>query len=265
MIPPPTPCSARAATNTAIEPDSPAARSPAAKVATPASTAGCEPRRSSRSPPSTIPTTDATRKALNGQPYQARPCSSRTAVGIAVATAIDSNATKVTSMSRPAVVSRCSRSTTDGGLLVVTCLVNSLLGPVLPGRRVERRPPRGSPLDAAVPRLLAGGDLLGRGRDDGVQVTDDPEVGELEDRGLGVLVDGHDGLRGLHAGPVLDRTGDADGDVQLRRDGLAGLADLEAVRVEAGVDGCPGRAHRRAEGVGERLDDREVLRAGHTA
>src|SRR5215207_855528 len=85
--------------------------------------------------------------------------------------------------------------------------------------------------------LLAGGDLLGGLGDDGVQVADDAEVGQLEDRGLGVLVDGHDGLRGLHAGAVLDRTGDADGDVELRGDGLAGLPHLEAVGVEAGVHG----------------------------
>ena len=67
-----------------------------------------------------MPTTEATRKAENGQPYQARPSSSRTAVGIAVATAIDSKATNVTSMSRPAVVSRWALSKTPAGLPVCT-------------------------------------------------------------------------------------------------------------------------------------------------
>jgi len=33
------------------------------------------------------------------------------------------------------------------------------------------------------------------------------------------LVDRHDGLGGLHPGPVLDRTGDAAGDIQLEASG----------------------------------------------
>src|SRR4029079_5295687 len=90
-------------------------------------------------------------------------------------------------------------------------------------------------------------DLLGHRREDRVQVTDHAEVDELEDRGLLVLVDGHDGLRGLHAGAVLDRAGDAVGDVQLRRHRLAGLTDLEGVRDPAGVDGGTRGTDRRAE------------------
>src|SRR5215218_9830932 len=72
---------------------------------------------------------------------------------------------------------------------------------------------------------LALGDLLGHRGEDGVQVADDTEVDELEDRGLVVLVDRHDGLRGLHPGAVLDGTGDAVGDVELGGHDLAGLAD----------------------------------------
>ena len=63
-----------------------------------------------------------------------------------------------------------------------------------------------------------------------VQVADDPEVGVLEDRGVRVLVDRDDQGRALHADLVLDRAGDPDGDVELRGDGLAGLADLGGVR-----------------------------------
>ena len=43
--------------------------------------------------------------------------------------------------------------------------------------------------------------------------------------------------------------------VELRRDRLAGLPDLELVRVPAGVGGRPRRADRGAEDVGERLDE----------
>src|SRR2546427_1765476 len=43
------------------------------------------------------------------------------------------------------------------------------------------------------------------------------------------LVDRHDHLGVLHAGQVLDGARDAQGDVQLRRHDLAGLANLQVV------------------------------------
>src|SRR4029450_3465397 len=74
-------------------------------------------------------------------------------------------------------------------------------------------------------------DGLGGLREDLEEVAHDAEVDQLEDRGLLGLVDRHDRLGGLHPGPVLDRTRDSARDVQLRRDLLAGLADLAGVRV----------------------------------
>src|SRR3954471_11105811 len=68
-----------------------------------------------------------------------------------------------------------------------------------------------------------------------VEVPDDAEVGELEDRRVRVLVDRDDVLGVLHADLVLDRAGDAGRQVQLRRDRLAGLADLGGVGIPAGV------------------------------
>src|SRR5205807_1149589 len=53
-------------------------------------------------------------------------------------------------------------------------------------------------------------------------------------------------------------------DVELRRHRLAGLADLELVRVVAGVDGGAGGADGGTERVGEGLDDGEALRAADT-
>ena len=131
-----------------------------------------------------------------------------------------------------------------------------------PAERERRRPQRGLVLvratrpvaPARAPSALALGDLLGGGRQHRVQVADDAEVDELEDRRLLVLVDRDDRLRGLHAGPVLDRAGDAVGDVELRRDGLAGLADLEGVRDPAGVDRGARGADGGTERVGEALD-----------
>src|SRR5918997_6054352 len=74
--------------------------------------------------------------------------------------------------------------------------------------------PRGYPI-CKTPRLasrgvcvlrpgsaLAGLDRLGELRRDLEEVTDDAEVGDLEDRRLFVLVDGDDRLRRLHARAV---------------------------------------------------------------
>ena len=47
------------------------------------------------------------------------------------------------------------------------------------------------------------------------EVGDQPVVGHLEDGGLGVFVDGHDHLRVLHTGQMLDSTRDTHGDVQV--------------------------------------------------
>src|SRR5687768_6891209 len=62
-------------------------------------------------------------------------------------------------------------------------------------------------------------------RQDLEQVADETVIGDLEDRRLGVLVDGDDDARILHAGEVLDGARYAAGNVEVRRDDLAGLAD----------------------------------------
>src|SRR3954451_4096154 len=92
-----------------------------------------------------------------------------------------------------------------------------------------------------------------------VQVADDAQVGELEDRRVLVLVDRDDVLRRLHADLVLDGARDAGRQVQLRRDALAGLADLRRVRVPARVDDRAGRRDGAAQGVGQLLAELEAL------
>src|SRR4051794_16551475 len=106
---------------------------------------------------------------------------------------------------------------------------------------------------------------LGQLRQDLVEVADDAEVRELEDRRVLVLVDRDDVLRGLHAHLVLDRAGDARREVELGRDRLAGLPDLRGVRVPARVDDRSGGGHRAAERVGELLGELEVLGLAETA
>src|SRR5829696_8380354 len=108
-------------------------------------------------------------------------------------------------------------------------------------------------------------DELGQLRDDLVQVADDAEVRVLEDRRVRVFVDRDDDPGGLHAHLVLDRTGDSARDVELRRDRLAGLADLSRVRVPTGVDHCARRRDGTAERLRQLLDELEVLRRAEAA
>ncbi|GAB1461602.1 hypothetical protein MASR2M50_33770 [Thauera sp.] len=64
---------------------------------------------------------------------------------------------------------------------------------------------------------------------------------------------------------MLDRARDADRDVELRRDDLAGLADLVVVGHVAGVDRGARGAQRGAELVGERLEELVVVVAAAQA
>src|ERR1700739_188123 len=103
--------------------------------------------------------------------------------------------------------------------------------------REPSRSPRPSTCSASSSARLAYQALdLG---DDLEQVAHDAKIRDLEDRCFGILVDGDDGARILDAGEVLDRARDAHGDVELRGDDLAGLADLHLVGRVAGI-------HRRA-------------------
>src|SRR5687768_15312136 len=95
--------------------------------------------------------------------------------------------------------------------------------------------------------------------DDLVQVADHAEVGELEDRRVRVLVDREDVLGALHPDLVLDRARDPRRQVELRRDRLAGLADLSGVGVPACVDHGAGRGNRSAHRLGQFLAELEAL------
>ena len=63
---------------------------------------------------------------------------------------------------------------------------------------------------------------------------------------------------------MLDSAGDTQCDVQVRRDGNTGLADLELARVVVGVHSCTGSTNSSAHDVGQWLDNvGEALRATH--
>src|SRR5690606_35965800 len=102
-------------------------------------------------------------------------------------------------------------------------------------------------------------------RQDGEQVTDQPDVGHFEDRRVAVLVDGDDGAGVLDAGQVLDGAGNAHGDVQVRGDDLAGLADLHVAGYVAGIYRGAGGTDGGTELVGQLVDHLEVLLRADTA
>ncbi|OIQ69513.1 hypothetical protein GALL_488840 [mine drainage metagenome] len=64
---------------------------------------------------------------------------------------------------------------------------------------------------------------------------------------------------------MLDGAGDADGDIKLGGDDLAGLAHLIVVGHEAGIDGGAAGADGGAQLVGHGLDQLEVLARAHAA
>ena len=64
---------------------------------------------------------------------------------------------------------------------------------------------------------------------------------------------------------MLDGAGNADGDVEIRCDDLAGLPHLVIIWHKTRVDGRAGSADSRVEFVGECVDQFEVLAIAHAA
>ena len=88
-------------------------------------------------------------------------------------------------------------------------------------------------------------------------------MGDVEYRGLRVVVDCDDFLALVHTRLVLDCAADSDCDIKRRSDGGSGLADLVVVVDEAEVNGGPCRGGRGAEAVGQVPDEPEVFLAAH--
>ncbi|RMT33899.1 hypothetical protein ALP49_05314 [Pseudomonas syringae pv. solidagae] len=63
----------------------------------------------------------------------------------------------------------------------------------------------------------------------------------------------------------MNRTGNTDRDIQLRRNDLTGLTDLHVVGYETGVDRSAGSTHCRTELVGQRVQVPEVVAVLHAA
>ena len=67
--------------------------------------------------------------------------------------------------------------------------------------------------NAIIVGMLLFPECFGQGGDDFVEVADDAVISDTEDRGFGIFVHGQDLICSADAGQVLDRAGDADGDV----------------------------------------------------
>src|SRR5258706_8066290 len=94
------------------------------------------------------------------------------------------------------------------------------------------------PAKGHIRRSRSGFRLLhrfGERRQEFEDVADDPIVGDLEDVGVGILVHRDDHLARGHPSEMLDRTRDAERDVEVRCHRLAGLPDLLLIRAPAGV------------------------------
>src|SRR5260370_15831194 len=106
-------------------------------------------------------------------------------------------------------------------------------------------------------RLFEGFDQFG---DDLEQVADDAIIGNFENRGIRVFIDGYYGSRPLHSHKVLDRPGDAYGHVHLRANGLSRTAHLAFHGKPAGIADGPRRGQFLADDIGQFLDQRDILR-----
>src|SRR5262249_8991977 len=102
--------------------------------------------------------------------------------------------------------------------------------------------------------------LFGQGGHDFEDVANHAVVGDFEDRRVLVFVDGDDGARALHAHDVLDGAGNAEGEIEFRRDGLAGAAYLALHGEPSLVADRTGCRDFRAEGFGDGFGLRDVFR-----
>lgn len=99
---------------------------------------------------------------------------------------------------------------------------------------------------------LLGLELLSELRDLVEQITDQTHISYLKDRRIPVFVDGSDDFAVLHAGQMLNGSRDTRAEVELGRDVLARLADLQTIVGETAVDGGTRGANGSAKCIGQR-------------
>src|SRR5258708_576520 len=73
-------------------------------------------------------------------------------------------------------------------------------------------------------------DLFGKHRQHFEKIADDSIISNIENRSFGIFINGYDGLGVFHSDQMLNRSGNAHGDVKFRRHSLPGRADLTIER-----------------------------------
>ena len=91
--------------------------------------------------------------------------------------------------------------------------------------------------------LLHRFEALGEHGDNLVEVAHDAEVGNAEDGGELVLVDGNDQLALFHTGKVLNGTADTAGKIEVGTNGLTGLSHLTALIHDTGINHSTAAGH----------------------
>jgi len=82
-----------------------------------------------------------------------------------------------------------------------------------------------------------------------VHVTYQAKAGKVKDWCVRVLIDSNNNLAAAHSRQVLNSPGYSAGNIQVRRDHLAGLTDLMIVLYISGVYCSPAGANCRAENI----------------
>src|ERR1700678_4020115 len=103
-------------------------------------------------------------------------------------------------------------------------------------------------------------EFFDQGGDDFEKVAYHAVIGDFEDRGVLVFVNGGDGAGAFHADDVLDGATDAESEVELGRDGLAGAADLAIHGEPAFVADRARGAEFAAHGFGQFFSERNIFR-----
>lgn len=94
------------------------------------------------------------------------------------------------------------------------------------------------------------------------QIPNQPNIRNLEDRRIGILVDRSNNLTILHTRQVLNSTRDTRTQVQLRCDVLTRLSDLQTVIREATVHSSTGSTDGSAQCISQGNDDAVKLLLG---
>jgi hypothetical protein len=102
-------------------------------------------------------------------------------------------------------------------------------------------------------------EFFDEGGNDFEEIADDAVIGDFEDGRVLILVDGGDGARALHAHHMLDGAADAQREIKLGRDGLAGAADLAVHRKPAFVANRARRGDFAAHELGQLFGEGNIF------